>query len=195
MGKIRSAWEIALEKTADIQLDKEKYQHDAKLAKIRKIAGGYLSDDEGKSLEEITKELAAFSATDLREALSITILQSLSLPQEEVLDDRYEKIEALAAIATRDDEQVKELLDQLVGFLKQYPLHRKDLVEKMKAQYQPMLEEKEAKLSEQYGQPIKLKAENDKEFIELASKNLERLQEQYAKTLDGAKAQLRDMLA
>ena len=56
MGKIRSAWEIALEKTADIQLDKEKYQHDAKLAKIRKIAGGYLSDDEGKSLEEITKE-------------------------------------------------------------------------------------------------------------------------------------------
>ena len=120
---------------------------------------------------------------------------SLSLPQEEVLDDRYEKIEALAAIATRDDEQVKELLDQLVGFLKQYPLHRKDLVEKMKAQYQPMLEEKEAKLSEQYGQPIKLKAENDKEFIELASKNLERLQEQYVKTLDGAKAQLKDMLA
>ena len=190
MGKIRSAWEIALEKTADIQLDKEKYQHDAELARIRKIAGGYLSDDEGKSLEEITKELAAFSATDLREALSITILQSLSLPQEEVLDDRYGKIEALAAIATRDDEQVKELLDQLVGFLKQYPLHRKDLLEKMKAQYKPVLEEKAAQLSKQYGTEIHLNFENDKEFIEAARQNLERLEAQYQATLTNAKKQM-----
>lgn len=194
MGKIKSAWEIALEKTADIKLDKEKYQHDADLTKIRTIAGGYLSDD-GKSLEETEKELSSFDRKDLKEALSITIIQALSLPQEEVLDDRYEKIAALTAIASNDNAQAKALMDQLTAFLKQYPMHRKELVEKMKEQYQPMLEEKEAKLSEQYGQPVKLRIENDKEFVELASKNLERLQDQYTRTLDGAKEQLKELLS
>lgn len=194
MGKIKSAWEIALEKTADIQLDKEKYQHDADITRIRTIAGSYLADD-GKTLEDTRKELSAFDRKEMREALATTIVQSLSLPQEEVLDDRYEKISALADIASGSDPQVKGLIDQLTAFLKQYPMHRKDLIEKMKEQYQPMLEEKEARLSEQYGQPVKLRLENDKDFVELATKNLERLQEQYSKTLDGAKAQLKEMLA
>ena len=88
-----------------------------------------------------------------------------------------------------------DLMGQITGFLKQYPLHRKDLVEKMKAQYEPMLAEKEERLRAQYGQSVKLKAENDKEFIELATKNLERLQEQYEKSLEGAKDQLRSLLS
>ena len=193
MGKIRSAWEIALEKTADIQLDKEKYQHDADITKIRRIAGSYLGDD-GKDLEETKKELSAFPEKDLKEALALTIVQSLSLPQEEVLDDRFERITELASIASGGSGEVMDLMSQLASFLKQYPLHRKDLVEKMKEQYRPMLEEKEARMSEQYGQPVKLKIENDKDFIELASKNLERLQDQYTKTLDNAKEQLKALL-
>ena len=194
MGKIKSAWEIALEKTADIQLDKEKYQHDADITKIRMIAGSYLADD-GKTLDDVRKDLAAFSSKDVREALSLTIIQALSLPQEEVLDDRFDKVASLSAIASQDDQQVSSLIEQLTAFLKQYPAHRKDLVEKMKEQYQPMLEEKEAKLSQQYGQPVKLRIESDKDFVELAAKNLERLQDQYSKTLDGAKEQLRALLS
>ena len=58
-----------------------------------------------------------------------------------------------------------------------------------------MLAEKEERLRAQYGQSVKLKAENDKEFIELATKNLERLQEQYEKSLEGAKDQLRSLLS
>ena len=82
---------------------------------------------------------------------------------------------------------------RMVAFLRDQP--KLSMQQAMMFSNTATMVEKEAKLSEQYGQPIKLKAENDKEFIELASKNLERLQEQYVKTLDGAKAQLRDMLA
>ena len=194
MGKIRSAWEIALEKTASIELDKERYQHDADVDKARRIAGSYLVAED-KTSEETEKELSQLDGKVVKEALRTTILQSLSLPQEEILDDRYERLTFLASLASGGDPTVMDLMGQITGFLKQYPLHRKDLVEKMKAQYEPMLAEKEERLRAQYGQSVKLKAENDKEFIELATKNLERLQEQYEKSLEGAKDQLRSLLS
>ena len=194
MGKIRSAWEIALEKTASIELDKERYQHDADVDKARRIAGSYLVAED-KTSEETEKELSQLDGKVVKEALRTTILQSLSLPQEEILDDRYERLTFLASLASGGDPTVMDLMGQITGFLKQYPLHRKDLVEKMKAQYEPMLAEKEERLMAQYGQSVKLKAENDKEFIELATKNLERLQEQYEKSLEGAKDQLRSLLS
>ena len=194
MGKIRSAWEIALEKTASIELDKERYQHEADVDKARRIAGSYLVAEE-KTKEETEKELAQLDGKIVKEALRTTILQSLSLPQEEILDDRYERLTFLASLATGNDPSAMDLMGQITGFLKQYPMHRKDLVEKMKAQYEPMLAEKEERLRTQYGQSIKLKAENDKEFIELATKNLERLQDQYEKSLEGAKDQLKALLS
>ena len=194
MGKIKSAWEIALEKTASIELDKERYQHDADVDKARRIAGSYLIDDES-SREETEKELSGIDRGIVREALRTTVLQSLSLPQDEILDDRYERLSFLASLASGDDPSVMDLMGQIIGFLRQYPKHRKDLVEKMKVQYEPMLAEKEERLRAQYGQNIKLKAENDKEFIELATKNLERLQDQYEKSLQGAKEQLRSLLS
>ena len=64
----------------------------------------------------------------------------------------------------------------------------------MKAQYKPILDEKSEKLSKQYGQDIHLTYENDKEFMEAASKNLERLENQYQQTVRNAKVQLKQMI-
>ena len=63
----------------------------------------------------------------------------------------------------------------------------------MKAQYQPILDEKSEKLSRQYGTEVKLSFESDKEFMEAARKNLEKLEAQYQATLTNAKAQLREI--
>ena len=194
MGKIRSAWEIALEKTASIELDKEKYQHDADVDKARRIAGSYLVSDD-RTEEDMKNELSALDPAVVKEALSMTVLNALSLPQEEILDDRYEKIAVLADIASSGNAAVADLIGQITAFLKQYPLHRKELVDKMKEQFAPMLEEKEERMRAQYGQNVKLRIENDKDFLDMASKNLERLQDQYEKTLEGAKEQLKALLS
>ena len=45
MGKIKSAWEIALEKTEGITIDKDKFRHGEDVAKARRIAGSYLTGD------------------------------------------------------------------------------------------------------------------------------------------------------
>ena len=190
MGKIRSAWEIALEKTEGIHADKEKMQHKNDVEAVRRIAGSFLSADTVDT-DGLRKDLGTHAPDAVREGLMMTIESNLSLPQSENEgDERLERLKTLLSIATSDNPQAMGLMEELTQFLKQYPLHRKDLLEKMKAQYKPVLEEKAARLSKQYGTEIHLNFENDKEFIEAARQNLERLEAQYQATLTNAKKQM-----
>lgn len=194
MGKIKSAWEIALERTEGITIDKDKMKYKADVDNARRLAGRFMSDDEPISETELNAGLAKLDKKAVREALILTAEANLSLPQTEEEDDsRLLKAKKLIEIATSSDPQATGLMDELIAFLKQYPLHRKDLMEKMKAQYKPILDEKSEKLSKQYGTEVHITFENDKEFMEAARKNLERLENQYEATLTNAKSQLTEL--
>lgn len=194
MGKIKSAWEIALERTESIQMDKNKLKYKTDVDTARRLAGRFIADDEPIDEKELRDGLSALDSKAVKEALIITAEANLSLPQTEDEDDsRLKKAVKLIEIATDNNAQAIGLANELEGFLKQYPLHRKDLFEKMKAQYQPILDEKSEKLSRQYGTEVKLSFESDKEFMEAARKNLEKLEAQYQATLTNAKTQLREI--
>lgn len=194
MGKIKSAWEIALEKTEGITIDKEKMKYQSDVEKARKAAGSYMLADKADDEAFITN-LKDIDPKAMKEGLLMTADANISLPEsEEGNEERFRRIKTIIAIASDNNSNALALTDELIGFLKQYPLHRKDLVEKMKAQYKPILDEKSEKLSKQYGQDIHLTYENDKEFMEAASKNLERLENQYQQTVRNAKAQLKQMI-
>ena len=79
MGKIKSAWEIALEKTESIEIDENRIRHNATIDAIRRIAGSYLLSDEDTE-EKTAAALAAYSDEDLKEALGQSIINSISLP-------------------------------------------------------------------------------------------------------------------
>ncbi|MBO8468317.1 MAG: hypothetical protein IAA72_00845 [Spirochaetes bacterium] len=194
MGKIKSAWEIALEKTEGITIDKEKMKYQSDVEKARKAAGSYMLADKADDEAFITN-LKDIDPKAVKEGLLMTADANISLPEsEEGNEERFKRIKTIIAIASDNNSNALALTDELIGFLNQYPLHRKDLVEKMKAQYKPILDEKSEKLSKQYGQDIHLTYENDKEFMEAASKNLERLENQYQQTVRNAKAQLKQMI-
>ncbi len=194
MGKIKSAWEIALERTEGIQIDKDKMKYKADVDNARRLAGRFVSDDEPIDEAELREGIEKLDSKAVKEALLLTAEANLSLPQSEDEDDtRLKKAGTLIDIATGHDANALALTEELEAFLKQYPLHRKDLIEKMKAQYKPVLDEKSDKLSKQYGTEVHLTYENDKEFMELARQNLERLEAQYNATLANAKKQLRSI--
>lgn len=194
MGKIKSAWEIALEKTEGITIDKEKMKYQSDVEKARKAAGSYMLADKADD-EAFINNLKDIDPKATKEGLLMTADANISLPEsEEGNEERFRRIKTIIAIASDNNSNALALTDELIGFLNQYPLHRKDLVEKMKAQYKPILDEKSEKLSKQYGQDIHLTYENDKEFMEAASKNLERLENQYQQTVRNAKAQLKQMI-
>lgn len=190
MGKIKSAWEIALEKTENIVVDEDKIRHSQAIDKIRRIAGAYLlseEDDKDKNLEE----LKSYTNKELKEALERTIINNLSLPLDEVEDDRFERTGNLLSIVANRDEQTLTLYSQITNLLKQYPVHRKQLIDQMKTQFEPMLREKEAQMREQYGQDVHLSLETDKEFAQVVRQNLDKLEAQYQQTLDGARENLK----
>ena len=193
MGKIRSAWEIALEKTQDISVDKEKFKALEELENARKAIGTYLNDDDRKEedLETVLKETPEDTK---KEALRKAILGSISLNISPDDSEIWNKLKYLASLAA-DNPEIPAFIDQIAAYVKQYPEHRKALVEKLKAQFTPMLEEKEQELSRKYGQEVHLSLDNDKEFIQIATQNLKQLDKQYDAAIQNAKEELGALLS
>lgn len=195
MAKIKSAWEIALERTENIQIDREKLKKDENIKKARLCAGAYLNDEENKG-ESLVDDLKAINDDDaVKKALKLTALQNLTLASDTVLTDRYERILYLISLCCGSNQNIMELANQIVGFCKQFPEHRKQLVDQLKEQFAPMLSQKAAQLKAQYGQDVPVSLEKDPEFLKIANQQLERLQKQYDETLAEAKAQLEAALA
>ena len=193
MGKIKSAWEIALEKTESIEIDENRIRHNATIDAIRRIAGSYLLSDEDTE-EKTATALAAYSDEDLKEALGQSIINSISLPLSDEEENRKpQRLAFLLSIALKGNGEAEDFLSQILAHVAQYPKHRKQLMEQLKSQFEPMLKAKEERMRQQYGEAPHLTMENDKECREMANKYLERLQKQYQDTLDDAKQQLKEL--
>ena len=188
MGKIKSAWEIALEKTRDISMDKDKLHAMEQLEKARRAIGAYLNDDDTKE-EDLEAVLSSTEASERQEALKKAILSAISLSMSPDDTAIWQKLKKLASLAS-DDPDIPAFLDQIATYIRQYPEHRKSLLEKLKAQFQPMLEEKEQELSRKYGQDVHLSLDSDKEFIQIATQNLKQLDQQYDAAVQNAKDEL-----
>ncbi|MGN1164125.1 MAG: DUF6657 family protein [Candidatus Ornithospirochaeta sp.] len=194
MGKIKSAWEIALEKTEAIEVDAERIRHNANIDAIRRKAGAYMLAEEDKE-EETKKELERYDEKTLKEALGQTILNSLSLPlsEDNVSPKKEARISFLLSIALPGNDEAQSFLCDILRHTSQYPLHKKQMMEQLKSQFEPMLKEKEERMRQQYGEAPHLTFESDKECREMANKYLERLRDQYQGTLDDAKNQLKEL--
>ena len=188
MGKIKSALEIAMEKTENIAIDENKIRENQENDKIRRIAGEYLAKEERD--DSLLKGLEDYDDESLKRALKSLILSSVSLPTYEIVDDRYERLSKVMEYLMKDKRDAIALYERIVTFLKQYPLHRKQLVDALKKQLEPMLEQKSEEMSQKLGRQVKLSVEDDKETLEIIEQNLEHLEKQYNENLESAKKSL-----
>jgi hypothetical protein len=211
-GRRKKNWEIVKrdEKTlttsiGDLTFEKTLFRN-KKTGEYRYLADEILGLEKHERMTEdaeakMYKEAAESSYRKAGEEMSIlsgmskqTVMNKLTLPSDEVMDDRYERVAFILTQIARN-ESTMELFGQIANFLMQYPIHKKQLIEQMKAQFEPILREKEAKMKEQYGESFHVSLEQDKEFLEILKKNLERLDEQYNATLQDAREQLKGCLA
>ncbi len=195
MSKIRSAWEIALEKTENIEVDRDRLRREENIRKARSLAGSFLNGDEQMTASDLEKQYAEIEdQSAAREGIKLSLMQNITLSTEEDVTNRYEKLLALASLISKGNAGVMDLMNQIISFLRQYPQHRKQLVEQLKQHFAPMLEQKAAQLKEKYGQDVPLSAENDPEFLKIAQQNLDQLAKQYEDTLKDAKEKLEAVL-
>lgn len=196
MAIIKSAWEIALERADSIQADPDKIKKDLNIKKGRQIAATFLLDIDGTKEEAQKKydSCAKDAKTHVKEGMALTLLSNLALPKTPNYAEIIPKLIDLGAMISDDNKELRELLSQVQGFFTQYVETQKDLVERLKEQFAPHLQQKEAQLKAQYGQNFVLRPEQDPEFMKLLDRQLKNLEEQYTNVLNDAKDRMKEIL-
>lgn len=183
MARIRSAWEIALEKTQDIEIDEAKYRNDTLSKEGMALAGGYLNNTDQK-LDVVAAKYASYSPEDrtvVRSGMVGTIMSNIGLPSDDLYQMRFSRTCDLVGLVTGGDMQADGLMRQIGDFLKQYLDAKTAFVDRMKAQIQQAMESNPEGV-------------NSSQYSQIISQNLKKMDAQYGEALDNTKAALRQIL-
>lgn len=193
MALLKSAWEIALEKTENIEADPEKIRRDMTLNEGRRLAGSFLSDPEndGSQLEQAYRSAKREDKPLLKRGLASTVVLNVALPQSPDYEQRIAKMRHIAEIIDGNESDTVQLLGQIGQFMGKYLQARDSLLDRAKQQYAPMYEDKKERMMQKYGKTTNLPLDQDPEFIQLLQKNYNQLSNQYQQVLEQAKEQLK----
>ena len=186
MGKIKSALEIAMERTESVASDKSSIgQFEAK-QKGKKLANEYL-EGSLKSLEEELSKLDGEERASLKQGIFDILISQLTLP---VVKDDMKRIETAGRGLNTliGGKRFGDIAKQMVGILNQYLDEAEQYEEAIKRQYAPKLHQKEEEISRRIGRHVKLDPFQDPEFVAFFNQNINALKANY----EGAVAQIRE---
>ncbi len=207
MAVIKSALELALERTKDLQLDENAQKiADAKI-EGRKAASRYLEDPASVDLKAILNTLDPVQRQAFLSSAFEVLSNFIQLPTNSVVDT--EKMEAigkaivlLCGLSVRfpsekevklAQQQARSLFQQILRFLSQYQEEMKRVEQAIRNQWAPKLKEREKQLAAALGQNVRMDPMSDPEFAEFYRKNIESMRNNYGKALEDAKSQLADI--
>ena len=197
MGEIKSALEIALEKTESVKGDKESLLAHEKRQDGKKIASKFLMEPD-TPISSVKDSLKSYSKKEeqwVKEGILETIMSNLSLPTKKADLDRLPRLQEVLHLFIKDKKQVSYIIDQVKQFFNQYLENRDHIQQSLEEQFAPRMREKEQQLAQQLGTEVQLSPESDPEFAEYLRKNFGQLDEQYQQALDQVKGQIRGMFS
>ena len=191
MGKIKSALELAMEKTADLKVDREAMKKTS-LTKEGKIsASSYLEKPDESDIADRLKHYKGDEKEWFRSGALETILANLALPRIEADLTGLEKLKKAVTLITGDKKNTNDIFGQLTQLFEQYLSNMDQLEDALKQQYMPQLRQKEMQLQQQTGQAVQLSPEDDPDFLKLLSEQFGKMEEQYSQVLKQAKDEIR----
>lgn len=193
MGEIKSSWELAMERTADIKSDKSAVRNN-ELKKIgQKIASDYMDSatPKPKEMQTAIKEYKGEEKQIVKKAALEILLSHISLPRDENYQERLSFVEEGLKALIGKDHQLSSIIQQVSQFFSQFLQHQQQLTEQVKQQYEPQLRQKQQNLTRQYGYEIELKPEQDPEYNQLLQRHMQQLEQQYQDALNQVKDQVR----
>ena len=192
MGQIKSALEIALERTANIESDANAGKKRELENAGKRIASSFI--DSGNEAD-LKKALSAYKNEEkniVTEGIKSLLLLKVSLPQEqEEVDTIMRAGKALDLLYPH--RHLNNLFDMIKNVLEQYFASQQQLEQALEQQYAPQLRKKEAELARQTGQQIHLSPRQDPEFNQLLERNIKKLHEQYSQAVEQAKQQIQEI--
>ena len=182
MGKIKSALEIALERTESVKSDKGSIGLFEAKQKGKKLANEFLGGTV-KSLEDEIKKISGEERESFKQGIFDVLLSQLTLPGAKEDLKRIETAgQGLNTVI--GGRRFGEISKQLVQIMNQYLSEAEQYEEAIKRQYAPKLRQKEEELSRRLGRPVKLDPFQDPEFAAFYSQNINALKANYQTALD-----------
>ncbi|MEN6499083.1 MAG: DUF6657 family protein [Rectinema sp.] len=204
MAVIKSALELALERTKDLQIDEAVEKANKAKLEGRKAAGKFLEAPDSVDFKAILNTIDAAQRQTFLSAILEVLLAHVQLPstggiETEKLESLKGAILSLCGLSSKfksereakmAQQQVRSLFQQIIQFLGQYSEEIQRVEQAIKNQWAPKFREKERQLAAQLGQSVRIDPMSDPEFADFYRKNIDAMHKNYASALEEAKAQL-----
>ncbi len=193
MAKLKSALELALEKTSSITVDKKKIEENKYLRQGKIAISKLLRDPEyliNNSFKDVNKKQKRW----MRQGMINVLMSNFVLPKDKESLTNIKKVEDAFYKVISNIKYLETIFSQLKSFFEEYLQeveHVKDLIEK---QYAPHLKQKEDELSKKLGKAIKIDPAQDPEYVSIVRNNISQIENKYQSILSKAKKDLLDAL-
>ena len=182
MGRIKSALEIALERTESVKGDKGSIGHFEAKQKGKKLANEFLEGGVKSLGDEIKKE-AGDGQADLKQGVFDVLISQINLP---MVKEDLKRIETAGQglHTVIGDKRFGEIVKQFNQIMNQYLNEGAQYEEAIKQQYAPKLRQKEEEISRRFGRQVKIDPFQDPEFAAFYNQNMNALKANYQAAVD-----------
>ncbi len=196
MAFIKSALELAMEKTEGLKGDPEGLKIKELQNKGRKTASDFLFSD-NVTTEDLETAMEAVPKTDrehFKEGMKKAFLLNITLPKSKDFGKSVDHLSDGLKVFSSDKKKTSMFMEQLKSFFNQYIDNKTQLAEAVKQQFAPRLRQKEQELAQRTGQEIHISPEQDPEFMDFLRQNMAKLDEQFSQSLAQVKKELEGYL-
>jgi uncharacterized protein YktA (UPF0223 family) len=189
MGRIKTALEIALERTETVKGDKDSIDQFEAKRQGKKIANEFL-EDPSRSLEDAIKKAPKEQRESLKQGIFEVLLSQITLPLTKDDEKRIQTVgRGLGAVISngRFSGQYKQFTQILSRYLDEADQYEKAI----RRQYEPKLRQKEEELARRYGRQVRLDPFQDPEFVAFFNQNMNALKENYQGAVDQIREEAR----
>ncbi|MDA3852254.1 MAG: hypothetical protein PF447_13440 [Spirochaetaceae bacterium] len=192
MSKIKSALELALEKTADLKVDPVKVKKQQCQKDTKRLMSQIMSaEKEAKDWETFWKSMDKQDQQWAKEAALELLSSNVTLPR---FNDDLKRLtsikDALDILFPKRKKDLEELFKQVSGVYQQYLDGREQMNKNLMDQVEQQLQRKEAMMEQQTGRRVKLSPQDDPELMKLVNQQLQSFDDQYKEMTNQIKEQI-----
>jgi uncharacterized membrane protein YheB (UPF0754 family) len=182
MGRIKSALEVALERTESVKGDKDSIDKFEARQQGKKLANEFLEDN-SRSIEDAIKKAPKEQRESLKQGVFDVLLAQIILPVAKEDEKRIQAVgKGLQTIIS--DSRFPNLYKQFTQLLSRYLDEAAQYDQAIRQQYEPKLRQKEEELTRRYGRPVQLDPLQDPEFVTFYNQNMNALKGNYQSAVD-----------
>ena len=202
MAMIKSALELALERTKNLEVDEVAIEAHRIKTEGRRAAGKFLDDPENTNLQKAIQGIDSQNREAFRRSIFDVLIAQIQLPGSYFDAEKLTLIGAgLAALAAAApvkggaagagaEKKIISMVQQIASFIVKYQEEVKRVEQAIRSQWAPKLKEKERQMAARMGQDIRLDPMADPEFAAFYKQNVENLKANYSDALERAKGEL-----